>query len=233
MVEVADSEDEFEVFNQALSLETSIPDLGPPLSPIIDEMGIQRKPKSSLLDLIKSQPGRDALGKATHTKPPTPPPALPFQMADPKRKREQKGKKVMGVGQTLPPCEEEIQRASKQAETGQRGAEKRSNLQVGPLAWFPTPMLNGEPLLANASIRDFQRGTADYVTDAVEQALLLLEDMVELRDMRRHEVFLSLKRYLAMVCPFPFSLIFFLYPLSPILVSFLGRLFRPSSEPRR
>ena len=88
MVEVVDSEDEFEVFNQALSPETSVPNLGPPFSPIIDEMGIQRKPRSSPLDLIESQPRRDALGKATHTKPPTPPPALPSQTADLKKKRE-------------------------------------------------------------------------------------------------------------------------------------------------
>ena len=50
------------------------------------------------------------------------------------------------------------------------------------------------------------------MADAVEQALLLPEDMAELRSMRRHEVFLSLKRYLAMVCLlldpfFSFSLI--------------------------
>ena len=54
VVEVADSEDEFEVFNYALSSETLVPDLGPPFSPIIDKMGIQHKPKSSLLDLIES-----------------------------------------------------------------------------------------------------------------------------------------------------------------------------------
>ena len=40
VVEVADSEDEFEVFNQALSPETLVLDLGPPFSPIIDKMGI-------------------------------------------------------------------------------------------------------------------------------------------------------------------------------------------------
>ena len=64
VVEVLDSEDGFEFFNQALSLATSTPDLGHPFSPILDEMGIQRRPKSSLMDLIKSQPGRDVLGKA-------------------------------------------------------------------------------------------------------------------------------------------------------------------------
>ena len=77
VLEVADSEDEFEVFSQALSPKISHPDLGPPFSPIIDEMGIQRKPKSSLLDLIKSQPRKDVAGKVARTKPPTLPHVLP------------------------------------------------------------------------------------------------------------------------------------------------------------
>ena len=67
---------------------------------------------------------------------------------------------------------------------GQRGTErvteKRSDPQVGPPAWLPAPMLNGEPLLTNASICDFQGGVADYVADTVEQALLLSEDMAKL-----------------------------------------------------
>ena len=120
-----------------------------------------------------------------------------------KRKREPKGKEVVGVGKTLPPREDDVQKASKQARTGQRGtkrdAKKRSDLQVGSQAWLSIPMLNGEPLLANASICDFQGGTAGYVVDAVEQALLLLEDMAKWPGMRRHVVFLNLKRYLAMV----------------------------------
>ena len=197
---MTDSEDEFEVFNQDLSLETSIPDLGPHFSPIIDEMSIQRKPKSSLLELIENQFERDAPEKIARTKSPTPPPVLPHpQPADLKRKREQKGKGVMGTGQTLPPRKDEVQRAAKQAKTGQRETEKRSDPPVGPLVWLPALMLNREPLLANASICDFQGGTASYVIDAEEQALLLPEVMAEWRGMRRHEVFLNLKRYLAMV----------------------------------
>ena len=90
----------------------------------------------------------------------------------------------MGARQTLPSREDEVQKAPKQAKTRQRGiervVEKRSNPQVGPSAWLPAPMLNGEPLLASASICDFQGGVAGYVADAVEQALLLPEDMAEL-----------------------------------------------------
>ena len=166
---MTDSEDEFEVFSQDLSPENSVTDLGPHFSPIIDEMGIQHKPKSSLLKLIEKQPGRDALGKIDHSKPPTPPLALPPpQPADLKRKREKKGKAVIETGQTLPPWEDEVQRATKQAKTGQREAEKKSNPQVGPPTLLPAPTLNREPLLANASICDFQGGTASYVADAVE-----------------------------------------------------------------
>ena len=49
-------------------------------------------------------------------------------------------------------------------------------------------MLNGERLLANASIRDFQGGIAGYVADVVEQALLLPEYMAKLRGMRSSSV---------------------------------------------
>ena len=105
----------------------------------------------------------------------------------------------MEAGQTLPPRGDEVHRASKQAKTGQKEAEKRSDPQVGPLGWLLAPMLNGEPLLTNASICDFQGGIAGYVIDAMEQALLLPEDMAGWRGMRRHEVFLNLKIYLVMV----------------------------------
>ena len=53
-VEVSDSEEEFEVFNQALSTETSTFDLSHPFTPVLDKMGIQRKPRSTLLELIES-----------------------------------------------------------------------------------------------------------------------------------------------------------------------------------
>ena len=59
--------------------------------------------------------------------------------------------------------------------------------------------LNGAPLLDDASIRNIQQGTTRYVVDAVEQSLLLHKDMADLRSMRKHEVFLGLKRDLAMV----------------------------------
>ena len=46
------------------------------------------------------------------------------------------------------------------------------------------------------------------MSNTVEQALLLLTDMTDLRSMRKHEVFLSLKRDLAMVSLLTSFLIF-------------------------
>jgi len=60
-------------------------------------------------------------------------------------------------------------------------------------------MLDDEPLRDDASLRDFNRGIGCHVASAVEGALLLPKDMAELRNLRKNEVFLNLKRYLGMV----------------------------------
>jgi len=49
------------------------------------------------------------------------------------------------------------------------------------------------------------------VANSVEQALLLPKDMVDLKSIRKHEVFLSLKRDLALVSPLTPSLFFTYY----------------------
>ena len=67
IVDLSDSQDEFEVFNRPLSPESTSVNLDHQqevgIIPL-DEMGIQRKSKRSLLDLIDSQPGKDAPGKS-------------------------------------------------------------------------------------------------------------------------------------------------------------------------
>ena len=77
--------------------------------------------------------------------------------------------------------------------------EKRSMLNPRPKLGFPCPMLHGEPLMDNASLRDFRGSEGIYVADALERSLLLPTDMVELGNLRRQEVFLSIKTYLGMV----------------------------------
>ena len=79
VVEVLDSEDDFEVFNQPQSLEASTGDFSHlPLAQVIQTQGdssipeamrLQRKPKMSLLDLLESHVGGNVLEKAVQPKP--------------------------------------------------------------------------------------------------------------------------------------------------------------------
>ena len=80
-----------------------------------------------------------------------------------------------------------------------QGQDKEVTTQLEPQAWLPAPMLHGEPLMDNASLRDFRGGEGAYVADALERSLLLPTDMAKLGGLRRQEIFLSIKRYLGMV----------------------------------
>ena len=65
-----------------------------------------------------------------------------------------------------------------------QGQEKEVTTQSEPQAWLPTPMLSGEPLMDNASLKDFRGGEGAYVADALERSLLLPVDMVEFGGLR-------------------------------------------------
>ena len=104
----------------------------------------------------------------------------------------------MDAGRSRPAHEDETQRATKHqkiSQTSQREGNQPSESQV----WLSTPMHNGEPLREDASIRSFNGGTGCHVASTLEEALLLPNDMAELRNIRRNEVFLNLKRYLGIV----------------------------------
>ena len=182
-------------------------------------MGFKRKPSVSLHDLIEGQPGKDVLGKSqpklplppSKPQPPRPghrlsyrnqpnfPPPL-IQPADPKRKRSAKGKYPVDGGRSRTSQEEdEGRQALKQLRITPQGQEKEVVAQPEPQAWLPTPMLHGEPLIDNTSLRDFNKGEGTYVADALEGSLLLPVDMADLKNLRRQKLFLSMKRYLGMV----------------------------------
>ena len=133
----------------------------------------------------------------------------------------------------LPPKEVEVQRGGKQARVMQtmsssEGAiiNRRGDQQTKVPTWTPSLVLDKAPFPRDASIKDFQQSKAEYVANAVEQALLLPTDIANLRSMRKYEVFLNLKRDLAMVSPLtpisPFSSPFFFYKC----ISFFDRLFK-------
>ena len=84
-----------------------------------------------------------------------------------------------------------------------------------------------------ASLRDFNKGEGTYVADALERSLLLPADMADLKNLRRQELFLSMKRYLGMVRFQHLWLCWpLLLPIYTLLVS-IGRPSRPLIEWRR
>ena len=94
---------------------------------------------------------------------------------------------------------DEGRRALKQLRVVPQGQEKEVVAQPEPQAWLPALMLHGEPLMDDTSLKDFNKGEGTYLADALERSLLLPADMVDLKNLRRHEFFLSMKRYLGMV----------------------------------
>ena len=175
--------DDYEVFNQPS-----------PSQNVSEDMGIQRKPQRSLQELLESQPGRGEAGKPSQPKLPPPPPKSPprapqppppsrIEQIDPKRRREPKGKEVMVPGRSRSSSEEEAHRPSKQQRTSHapsRGSERGDIQLPEPQAWLLAPMLGGEPLTDDASIRDFNGGIGCHVASVLEETLLLPRDMVEL-----------------------------------------------------
>ena len=134
--------DDYEVFDQ----------LSPPQH-VPEEMGIQRKPQRSLQELLESQPGRGETGKPTQPKLPPPPPKSPprapqppppskIEQADPKRRREPKGKEAMESGRPCSSIEEEAHRPTKQQRTSHAPPED----QTGETCNCPSPKHGSQPL---------------------------------------------------------------------------------------
>ena len=112
----------------------------------------------------------------------------------------------METGRPRSSIEEEAHRPTKQQRVSHAPSRRleRGEVQLPePQAWLPAPMLGGEPLTNDASIRDYNGGIGCHVASVLEETLLLPKDMVELRGLRRNEVFLQAKRFLGMVCIFP------------------------------
>ena len=89
----------------------------------------------------------------------------------------------MELGRLRSSTEEEAHRPTKQQKTSQapsRGSERGDVQMPEPRAWLPAPMLRGEPMTDDASIKDYNGGIGCHVTSILEETLLLPKDMVEL-----------------------------------------------------
>ena len=65
--------------------------------------------------------------------------------------------------------------------------------------WSPMLEVDGMPIAYDATLRHYREGHAGMVAEALEQPLLLPQDMKAYRTFKHPELFLSLKRDLAIV----------------------------------
>ena len=68
-----------------------------------------------------------------------------------------------------------------------------------PRTWSPALEVDGVPIAIDATHRHFREGHAGLMAEALQQPLLLPQDMAAYRSFNHSDLFLSLKRDLAMV----------------------------------
>ena len=77
--------------------------------------------------------------------------------------------------------------------------------------WSPMLEVDGMPIAFDATLRHYRGGHASLVAEALQQPLLLPQDMAAYRSFNHPKLFLSLKRDLAMVSDFAHSLFIPIY----------------------
>ena len=83
-----------------------------------------------------------------------------------------------------------------------------AQVRRSPQTWSLVPEVDGAPIAMDASLRHFHDGHAGRLADALLQPLLLPTDLAAYRSFDHPDLFLSIKRDLAMVSNFFF---FFVY----------------------
>ena len=169
------------------------------------------KSSQSLRELMRGRNKVSTPQEANKSKPPVNPPPPPLQLPvdlELKPNPELRRKRQHEI-----PDEGEIgpSKGNKQQKVAQDQRSKRSSSvesQEGPFVadvrctpriWSLKLELDGVPIAWDTSIRNYQGGQVGHIAKALEQPILLLRDMEAYRHFSQQEVFLSLKRDLAMV----------------------------------
>ena len=163
----------------------------------------------SLRELMASRGEGQSSKAPSKSQTPILPPVAPQPPSDPGLKVNPDLKKKRPV-ETLE--EGEVgPRPSKQPKTTREQRDKRApfvesredgdraEVRVNPRTWSPTLEGDGVAIPYTTSIREYNRGRAGFIAEALEQPVLLPRDMEAYRRFSQPELFLSLKRDLAMV----------------------------------
>ena len=86
-----------------------------------------------------------------------------------------------------------------------------AQVRRSPRTWSPVLEVDGAPIAMDASLRHFRGGHAGRMAEALQQPLLLPQDMATYRSFNHPDLFLSLKRDLAMVSNSVHSSFIFVY----------------------
>ena len=173
--------------------------MAPKISPSLKEIMKNRNKAPSPKDNNKSKP--------LVNPPPPLPPQIPADLGlkpnpDLRKKRHIKATEEGELGPS---------KGSKQPRQSQDQRNRRSNSvdsREEPLVaqvrrptrtWSPVLEVDGMPIAYDATLRNYCGGHAGLVAKALEQPLLLPKDMEAYRTFNHPELFLSLKRDLAMV----------------------------------
>ena len=94
--------------------------------------------------------------------------------------------------------------------------DNREDAQVAQVrrparTWSPVLEVDGMPIAFDATLRHYRGGHAGLLAEALEQSLLLPQDMAAYRSFNHPDLFLSLKRDLAMVSNSVHSSFIFVY----------------------
>ena len=84
-----------------------------------------------------------------------------------------------------------------------REEQNKVDVRMTQSTWSPRLEVDGAPIPWSASVREFKKGRVGYIAEALEQPLLLPKDMDTYRRFTQNDLFLSLKRDLAMVNNLP------------------------------
>ena len=164
----------------------------------------------SLRELIKGRNKAPSPQEKSKSKPlvnPPPPPQLPADLRlklnpDLRRKRYTE---ALEEGEIGPSKGSKQQRQSQDQKSRRSGSvNNREELPVAQVCrpirtWSPKLEVDGAPIAWDASLRHYHGGHTGHVAKALEQPLLLPKDMEAYRSFTHLELFLSLKRDLAMV----------------------------------
>ena len=99
-------------------------------------------------------------------------------------------------------------------------SHEEAEVRQGQHVWAPRLEVEGAPIPWDATLWDSRRGHATILAEALQQPLLLPKDMEGLRRTKQLDLFMSLKRNLAMVSQLAFFFFFFVENLDAYL--FIG-----------